>query len=86
MDNQPLLLHEDPLKFNVRKLTELPHALAKSGQNAHKTLTELLLDYQWLKACALSLPCKDIIRDFTLVIPPVPIGRYIHVFLSNPTN
>ena len=78
-DNQPLLLNTDPVKFNIRKLTELPYALAKCGQNAHQTLIELLLDYQWLKACALSLPCRDILHDFTPVIPPVPIGRYTYV-------
>lgn len=76
VDNQPLLLNEHLVQFNIRKLSELPHALAKSGRYAYEALTELLLDYQWIKACLLSLPCRDILHDFTPVIATVPIGRY----------
>ena len=79
VDNQPLLLNEHLLQFNIHKLTELPHALAKSGEQAHEALRQLLLDYQWLKACILSLPCRDILHDFTPVIPTVPIGRYTNI-------
>ena len=86
MENQPLLLNADPVKFNIRKLTELPYALAKCGQNAYQTLTELLLDYQWLKTCVLSLPCRDILHDFTPVIPPVPIGRYMYTYINSLTT
>lgn len=74
IDHQPLVLNEEQALYNIRKLTELPHCLANSGRN--EALKELLTDYQWLKACILSLPCKDIIHDFTPVIPTVPICRY----------
>ena len=74
IDHQPLVLNEKQALYNIRKLTELPHCLANSGRN--EALKELLTDYQWLKACILSLPCKDIIHDFTPVIPTVPICRY----------
>lgn len=75
VDSQPLVLNEHSQHFNIRKLTELPHALSKSGRYAYEALTELLLDYKWLKACILSLPCHDVLQDFTPVIPTVPIGR-----------
>ena len=79
VDSQPLLLNEHMVQFNIRKLTELPHVLARGGEQAHETLRKLLLDHQWLKACILSLPCRDVLHDFTPVIPTVPIGRYIHI-------
>ena len=76
VNTQPLLLNETLGQYNIRKLSQLPHALARSGRFAYQALTELLLDYQWLKACVLSLSTWDLIHDFTAVTPTVPIGRY----------
>ena len=75
VNTQPLLLNEGLGQYNIRKLSELPHVLARSGRFAYQALTELLLDYQWLKACVLSLSSWDLIHDFTSLIPTVPIGR-----------
>jgi hypothetical protein len=75
VNTQPLLLNEGLGLYNIRRLSELPHVLARSGRFAYQALTELLLDYQWLKACVLSLSSWDLIHDFTSVVPTVPIGR-----------
>lgn len=85
VNTQPLLLNENLGQYNARKLSELPHALARSGRFAYQALTERLLDYHWLKACVRCLSCWDLIHDFTSAIPTVPISRsapeYVHVWL-----
>ena len=74
--DQPLILNEEeePL-YNVRKLVELPFCLAACGK--HNELRDLLVDFNWLKACVNTTSCADIVSDFLPVLPVVPLGRYV---------
>ncbi len=74
------MLNEEKQLWNVRKLTELPHCLARCQRTDE--LKQLLTDYSWLKACVRTMPCADIINWFSDVIPVVPLGRYNNIIAS----
>ena len=77
------MLNEEKQLWNVRKLTERPHCLARCQRTGE--LKQLLTDYSWLKACVRTVPCADIINWFSDVIPVVPLGRYkwVKYFISS---
>lgn len=76
INRQPLILNFDQHLYNTSKLIQLPcsMSLAKS----HKDLQQLLSSHNWLKACTDNCVMDDILKDFSSIIPAVPIGRYIH--------
>lgn len=71
--SQPLFLDVEKGRYNVRKLTELPFCLAKSGRK--QELQNLLTDYSWLKAKIHTSSCSDVVEEFSAVLPVVPLQR-----------
>ena len=70
---QPLLLNVEECRYNVRKFSELPHCLARSGQR--KELQDLLTDYHWLKGKIAVTSCGEVVEEFSAVLPVVPLQR-----------
>ena len=72
--DQPILLNKEEPLYNTRKLVELPFCLAACGKQDE--LRELLINFDWLKACVNATSCADVVSDFIHVLPVVPLGRY----------
>lgn len=70
---QPLLLSPEKGLYNARKLSELPHCLARSGRR--QELQELLTEYDWIKGKILTSSCADLVEDFASVLPVIPLQR-----------
>lgn len=73
IDPQPLVLNPESQLYNIRKLIELPHSLARALQG--DKLKGLLTDYQWLCAGNVTNTIEDTMKAFTTMAPKVPIGR-----------
>ncbi len=75
VSSQPLFLDTEKNIYNVRKLSELPFCLAKSGRRSE--LHNLLTNYHWLKGRIYTSSCAEVVEDFAAVLPVVPIQRCV---------
>ncbi len=73
------MLNEESQLYNIRKLKELPYCLANCSRYAD--LENLLLTYEYIKACIHATSCADLITDINRVVPVVPLGRLVAVIL-----
>lgn len=71
--SQPLLLCTEKELYNVRKLMELPLCLERCGRR--QELEGLLTDYSWIKGKILTSSCADLVKEFSAVLPVVPLQR-----------
>jgi len=63
------MLNKENLIYNHRKLSELPHCLAKLGKS--KELQELVCDWEWITGKITAMTCEDYVADFAPLVPTV---------------